>query len=76
MVTVPFRAEPALAVTDIVTFPLPVPLAGDRVTQDRLLDVVQAQLEIDAVTETELLPLLDEKLPPVGEILYVQAAAS
>ncbi len=76
MVADPLRAEPALAVTDIVTFPLPVRPMGDKLTQDRLSDAVQKQCEPEAVTVTEALWLLDEKLPLVGEMPYVQAAAS
>ncbi len=67
--TDPLLAEPVFAVTDTVTLPLPVPLVGDRLTQDKLLDVVHEQLELDAVTDTVLLPLPEVKLPLEGEML-------
>ncbi len=69
MVTEPLRAAPVLAVTDTVTVVLSVPLVGDKVTQERLSDVVQEQLEPEAVTETDLLPLSFVKLPLEDEML-------
>ena len=69
MVIEPLLAAPVLAVTVIVTDPLPVPLDGDRLTQSRLSDAVQAQLKVEGVTETELVPLPAVKLPLPGEIL-------
>jgi hypothetical protein len=75
MVTEPLRASPVLGSTDTVIDPLPVPLVGDKLTQDRLSDVTQLQLERDAVTETDALSLPDEKLPLGGDISYVQDAS-
>ncbi len=69
MVIEPLLAAPVFAVAVIVTDPLPVPLDGDRLTQSRLSDAVQAQLVLDAVTETELVPPLEVKLPLEGEML-------
>ncbi len=63
------RSVPVFAVTDIVTLPLSVPLVGERLTQDKLSDVVHEQLELDAVTDTDLLPLPEVKLPLEGEML-------
>ena len=70
----PLLTTPVLAVAVMVTVPLPVPLVGDRVTQSRLSDAVQAQLELEAVTDTELVPPLEVKLPLVGEMVVAQAA--
>ncbi len=70
MVTEPLRGPPVLAVTDTVTLALPVPLAGDKVTQERLLlDVVHEQLESEGVTVIDSLPLSLVKLPLKGEKL-------
>jgi hypothetical protein len=54
-VTDPLRAAPVFAATVIVTLPLPIPLVGDRLTQERLSDALQEQLELEAVTTTEAL---------------------
>ena len=67
-----------LAVTEYVTFPLPVPDDEPDATviqEVALLAAVQPQVELDGVTVT-LLPLLlpDPGLRLVGEISYVQAA--
>ncbi len=70
--TEPLLAAPVVGFTDTVTLRLPVPLVGDRLIQERFSEVVQEQLELEAVTETVLIPPLDVKLPLVGEILYVQ----
>jgi hypothetical protein len=59
IVTDPLREELVFAETLTVTDPFPVPLVGDRLTQERLSDVVQEQLELEAVTETELVPPLE-----------------
>lgn len=67
--TEPLLAAPVLAVTVKDTDPLPVRLVGELFTQDRLFDVVQGQLELDAVTETEPVPPFDVKLPLVGDIV-------
>ena len=67
--TEPLLAAPVLASTVTVTDPLPVPLVGDWLTQSRLSDAVQTQLEYDAVTDTELVPPLEVKLPLEGEML-------
>ncbi len=69
MIIEPLRAAPLFELTDIVTLPLPVPLVGDTVTQDRLFDVVQEQFELDVITETVLVPPLEEKLPLLGDML-------
>ena len=69
MVIEPVLAAPVLAATVTVTDPLPVPLVGDRLTQSRLSDAVQAQLEFEAVTDTEMVPPLKVKLPLEGEML-------
>ena len=69
MVIEPLRAIPVFSVTDIVTVPLPVPLVGERLTQERLSDVVQEQLELEAVTDTVSAPAPAGKLPLVGEML-------
>ena len=63
------RAAPVLAVAVIVTDPLPVPPVDDRLTHERFSDAVQAQFEIEAVTDTELVPPLEVKLQLVGEML-------
>jgi hypothetical protein len=68
-VTEPLRASPVLGSTDTVTLPLPVPVAEDKLTQDRLSDVVQVQFELEGVTDIDLLSPSAEKLPLVGEIL-------
>ncbi len=52
MVIEPLLAAPVLAFTVIVTVLLPVPLAGDTITQDGP-DVVQAQLGLEAVIVTD-----------------------
>jgi len=66
----PLRAAPLLAVAVMVTVPLPVPLVGgDRLTQERLSETVQEQLELDAVTKTELVPPLEVKLLLEEEML-------
>ena len=67
--TDPLLAHPVLAATVIVTVLFPVPLVGDRVTQERFSDVVQEQLELEAETDTELVPPLEVKLPLEGEML-------
>ncbi len=70
MKTGPLRGPPVLAVTDTVTLSLPVPLAGDKVTQGwLLLDVIHEQFESEGVTVTDLLPLSLVKLPLKGEKL-------
>ena len=69
IVTDPLRASPVLAVAVIVTVWLPVPLVDDRLTQERLSEAVQAQVDLEAVTETEVLPPLEAKLPLEGEML-------
>jgi len=57
-----------LAVTDQVTDPLPVPLAGVQVNQVvALLDTVQPQ-PAPAVTPTEPLPIEELGLALVGDI--------
>jgi hypothetical protein len=72
IVTEPFQVRPGLGSTDTVTLPLPVPLVGDRLTHDIFSDVVQLQIESEAVTVTVLLPPSGPKLPLDGEIAYVQ----
>lgn len=52
MVIVPLRAAPVFAVTVTITVPVPVPLVGDRLTQERLLEIVQTQFELEVVTAT------------------------
>ena len=69
MIIEPVLAVPVLAVVVIVTDPFSVPLVGDKLTQSRLSGAVQAQVELKAVTNTELLPLLEVKLLLVGVIL-------
>ncbi len=57
MIMVPLREEVdvfSAVVTE--TTRLPVPLVGERETQDRFSDVVHGQLLEDAVTVSELLP--------------------
>ena len=74
MVIEPLLAAPVLAVAVTEIAPLPVPLVDDKFTQSRLSEAVQAQLLLEAVTETELVPPLEVKLPLLGEMLKVQAA--
>ena len=62
----PLLAAPVLANTVTLTVPLPVPPVGDRLTQLRVSDAVQAQLVLEAETETELVPPLAVKLPLEG----------
>jgi hypothetical protein len=65
---------PVLAVTDQVTDPLPVPLAGEHVSQlVALLDAVQLQ-PAPAVTLTEPVLAAELGLADVDEIEYVHAA--
>jgi hypothetical protein len=75
MVSVPVRVLVlVLAVTDQVTEPLPVPLAGVQVNQPvALLDAVQPHAA-PAVTFTEPLPAAEPGLALVVEIEYVHAA--
>jgi hypothetical protein len=75
MVTEPLRASPVLGSTETETLPLPVPLVGDILTQVRLSDMFQLQLERDTVTEMVSVPPSDEKLPLKGEISYVHGAS-
>ena len=72
MVKVPARELAlVLAVTDQVTDPLPVPLAGVQVNQlVALLDAVQLQ-PVPAVTVTVPLPAAEAGLALVAEIEYV-----
>ena len=72
MVAVPLRAAPLLDETVTVILPLPVPLVGERFTQNRSSEVVQLQSECEAVTNTVSLPLFDPKLSLVGVIMKVQ----
>jgi len=65
----PLLAAPVFAEAVSVTVPLPDPLDGDRLTQERLSVAVHAQVELEAVTETELVPPLELKLPLVEEVL-------
>ena len=69
MVSVPVRGLVLeLAVTDQVTEPLPVPLAGVQVSQlVALLDAVQLQ-PVPAVTVTAPLPAVEPGLAPEAEI--------
>ena len=60
---------PVLAGAVIVTALLPVPLVGDRVTQERLSEAVQEQLELDTVTKTERVPPLEVNFPLEEEML-------
>jgi len=69
MVTDPLLAAPVLAVAVTEIAPLPVPLVDDKFTQSRLSDAVQAQLELEAITDTELVPPLAVKLPLEGVML-------
>ena len=62
-----------LAVTDQLTAPLPVPLAGVQVSQlVALLDAVQLQ-PAPAVTLAEPVPVVEAGLALVAEIEYVHA---
>ena len=69
MVTEPLLAASVLASTVTEIAPLPDPLVDDRLTQERLSEAVHAQLEVEAVTDTELVPPLEVKLPLLGEML-------
>jgi len=75
IVRVPVRELVAvLAVTDQLTDPLPVPLAGVQVSQlVALLDAVQPQPAI-AVTPTEPVAAAESGLAAVCAIEYVHAA--
>ena len=75
IVRVPVRElVSVLAVTDQVTEPLPVPLAGEQVSQlVALLVAVQLQ-PAPAVTLTEPVPVAAPGLALVDEIEYVHAA--
>ena len=77
MVSVPVRGLVlVLAVTDQVTDPVPVPLAGVQISQlVALLDGVQLQ-PVPAVTVSVPLAAVEPGLAPTGEIEYVQAAAA
>ena len=72
IVTIPLRAAPVLVMAVIVTILLPVPLVGDKLTQERFSDEVHEQVELEAVTDTELVPPLEVKLPLLGKMLYIQ----
>ena len=70
IVRVPVRElVPVLAVTDHVTVPAPVPLAGVHVSQVvALLELVHVQVEPLGVTVTVPLPAADPGLALAGEI--------
>ncbi len=69
MVMEPLRAPPVFSAAVIVTFRLPVPPAGDTLTQDRLSEMVQAQSESEAVTDTISVPPPQGKLSLTGVML-------
>src|SRR5204863_3802743 len=77
MVSVPVRGLVlVLTVTDQVTEPLPVPLAGAHVSQlVALLDAVQVH-PAPAVTVTVPVPAAETGWALAGEIEYVHAAPS